>query len=87
MNYSAFPQPSLYQIKSYYVFETKIFLQKYMEICFQSASRMEFLGVKKWCSATVFSDTKQNIFAGKFVKSVRFFAALREHTIFNIKWV
>ena len=49
-------------------------IQKYMEICFQSASRMEFLGVKKWCSATVFSDTKQNMFAGKFSKVFRCFA-------------
>ena len=88
MNYSAFPQPTLYQIKSYYVFETKIFLRRYTEIhgiCFQSALRMEFLGVKKWWSATVFFDTKQNMFAGKFVKSIRFLAALREHIILNIK--
>ena len=33
---------------------------KYTDICFQSASRMRFLGVKKWCSANVISGTKQN---------------------------
>ena len=31
---------------------------------------MQFLGVKKWCSANVFSDTKQNMFAGKFAGKV-----------------
>ena len=34
-------------------------IQKHTDICFQSASRMQFLGVQKWCSANVFSDTKQ----------------------------
>ena len=34
-------------------------IQKYSDICFQSTSRMQFLGVKKCCSANVFSDTKQ----------------------------
>ena len=29
-------------------------IQKYTEICFQSASKMQFLGVKKWRSANVF---------------------------------
>ena len=35
------------------------YIQKYTDICIQSASRMQFLGVKKWCSANDFSDTKQ----------------------------
>ena len=35
------------------------FVQKYTDICFQNASRMQFLGVQKWCSANVFPDTKQ----------------------------
>ena len=34
-------------------------IKKYTDICFQSASRMQFLGVKKWCSAKKFSGTKQ----------------------------
>ena len=34
-------------------------IQKYTDICFQSASRMQFWSVKKWCSANVFSDIKQ----------------------------
>ena len=29
-------------------------IQNYKDICFQSASRMWFLGAKKWCSANVF---------------------------------
>ena len=40
---------------------SKVFrTEKYTDICFQSASRMRFLGVKKWCSANVISGTKQN---------------------------
>ena len=42
------PQP--HQIKFYYVSGTKFSygeIQKYIDICFQSASRMQFLGVKK----------------------------------------
>ena len=53
-------------------------MQKYTDICFQTASRMQFLGVKKWCSATVFSDTKQ-----KHSSQKGFFL----HISFNIKWV
>ena len=34
-------------------------IQKYTGICFQSNSRMQFLRVKKGCSAIVFSDTKK----------------------------
>ena len=34
-------------------------IQKRTNIFFQSASRMWFLGVKKWCSANVFSGIKQ----------------------------
>ena len=34
-------------------------IQKYAEIYFQSALRIQFFGVKKWCSPKVFSDTKQ----------------------------
>ena len=88
MNYSAFPQPTLYQIKSYYVFETKIFLRRYTEIhgsllskCFKNG----VLGRQEMVECNCFFDTKQNMFAGKFVKSVRFLAALREHIILNIK--
>ena len=33
-------------------------IQKYIGICFQSVSRMQLLGVKKWCSAKVFFDNK-----------------------------
>ena len=82
------PQPIPYQTKSYYVFRTKIFLRRYTEhtdIFFQSASRMQFFGVKKWCSSYVFSDTKQKNVPGKFVKSERFLTVFREHIIFNVK--
>ena len=33
-------------------------IQKYTDIFFQSASRMQFFGVKKWYNRNVFSDTK-----------------------------
>ena len=54
-NYSASPD-SPHQIKPYYVFGTKTYgdIKKYTDICYQSASRMRLLGVKKWCSANVF---------------------------------
>ena len=42
--------------------EQKIFdedIQKYTDICFQSTSRMRFVGIKNWCSVNVISDTKQ----------------------------
>ena len=34
-------------------------IQQYIDIWFESASRMQFLEVKKWSNANVFSDTKQ----------------------------
>ena len=60
-------------------------IQKHTDIFFQSASRMQFFGVKKWCSSYVFSDTKQKNVPGKFVKSERFLTVFREHIIFNVK--
>ena len=46
-------------------------IQKYIYICVQTASRMSFLGVKKWYSANVFLATNRNMFAGKFAKPER----------------
>ena len=43
-------------------------IQKYTDICFQSATRMQFFGVKKWCSPNVFSDTKQKYVCWKICK-------------------
>ena len=43
-------------------------IQKYTDICFQSASRMQFLGVQKWRSANVFSKTKQKYVCWKSQK-------------------
>ena len=34
-------------------------IQKYTDIYFESASEMQFFGVKKWCRPNVFSNTKQ----------------------------
>ena len=44
-------------------------IQKYTGICFQSASRMQFLDVKKWSSTNIFSDTKQKYVCKLFSKS------------------
>ena len=58
-----------------------------IDICFQIASRMQLLGVKKWCSANIFSDPRQKDVCWKFVKSERFLPVLREHIAFNVKSV
>ena len=74
------PKHILNQIKSYYVFGKKFSsedIHKYPDICFQKALRIEFMSVKKWCSANVFSDTKQKHVFGKFVKSERLFAGFQ----------
>ena len=47
---------------------------------------MQLWGVKKWCSAKVFSDTKQKNTGWKISKVGKILAALQEHII-NVKWV
>ena len=91
-----FSLPPPHQIRPYCVFEIKIFLGKYTKTyrhSLSSASRMNFLGVKKWCSTNVFSDTKLKYACWKFVKCERFLAVFREH-LFSlsselrfVKWV
>ena len=59
--------------------------QNNKDMCFQSTSRMQFLGVEKWCAVQCFFLTpNKNMFAEKSVKSERFLAVLREHIIFNV---
>ena len=84
------PHPTPHQIKPYYVFGIKIFLRRYIEIyrhllsiCFKNA----VLGRQEMVLNKYFSDTKQKHVCWKFVKSENFLAALREHIIFNVKWV
>ena len=43
-------------------------IQKYTDVCFESATRMKFFGVKKRCSPNVFSDTKQKLVCWKMCK-------------------
>ena len=43
-------------------------IEKYTDTCFQSASLIQFWGVRKWCSANVFSNTKQNHVCWKICK-------------------
>ena len=62
--------------------------QKYTDICFQRASQI----CSSWAWRIVavqifFLASNRKILAGKFVKWDRFLAVLREHIIFNIKWV
>ena len=45
------------------------------------------MGVKKWCSANVFSDTRQKYVCRKIFKSERLLAVLRDRIIFSVKWV
>ena len=86
------PQPTLYQIKPHYIIEIKIFLRRYAEIYihylllryFKNAA---FMSVKKWCSANVFSDTKQKHVCLKMCKVRKVLTVLREYIIFNVKWV
>ena len=78
------------QIKSYYASGTNISygdIRKNTDVCFQSASRIQFLDVKKWCSAKVFLTPNRKMLAGKFVKWERILAVLWEHAIFDFKWV
>ena len=83
-------QPIPHQIKSYYVFGTKIFLRKYTEIyrhlilkCFKNAVlwRQEMMQPKCF-----FLTPNRNMYPGRLVKSKRFLTVLREHIIFNVKW-
>ena len=61
------------QIKSYYSLEQKFYygdIQKYIDTYFQGGSRMQFLGVKKWCSVNVLSETKQNNVGWKICENI-----------------
>ena len=82
-----YPSPS--QIKSYYVFGTKMLLRRYTQIyihllskCFKNA-----VGVKKWCCTIFFSDTKQKHVFWKICIIRKVFGFLREYIVFNAKWV
>ena len=44
------------------------YIQQDTDISFQSTSKIQFLGLKKWCSANVFSDTKQKHVCWKIFK-------------------
>ena len=72
-NYSA-----PYQIKAFYVSGTKLSnrdLQEYTAIYFPSTSKVQFLGMYKWCSANVFSDSNQK----------HVLAVLREYSFYNVE--
>ena len=74
------------QIKFHCVSETNIFLRRCTEIyrhCYQSASIMQFLDVKKWCTANAFSDTKQKHVSGKICKVRKAFDSVVGAYFFN----
>ena len=84
------PHPTPHQIKPYYVFGIKIFLRRYIEIYRHLLSiwfKNAVFGRQEMVLNKYFSDTKQKHVCWKFVKSENFLAALREHIIFNVKWV
>ena len=80
--------PPPHQIKPYCVSGTKFSLgdiEKYPDICFQSASRMHSWALRNGAVQIFFLTPNRNMFPGKFVKSERFLAVLREHIVFNVK--
>ena len=62
-------------------------IQKYIGICFQSASRMRSWTSRNYALQMFFLKPNRNMLAGKFVKSERLLAVLQENIISNIKWV
>ena len=59
-----------------------------MDICFQSASRMQFWPSRNGGGQMLFLTPGRNMFAGKLlVNSERFLAVLQEHIILNVKLV
>ena len=84
------PQTHPHQTKSYYFSGTKVFLQRYTETyrhllskCFKNAVP----GRHKMVQYNFFSDTKQEHVFWKTFKVRKAFGFLREHIIFNVKWV
>ena len=62
--------------------------QKYTDICFQRVPRICSSWAWRIDAVQIFFLTSnRKMLAGKFVKWERFLAVLREHIIFNIKWV
>ena len=83
------PQPTPHQIKSYYVFGTKIFLRRYTEIYRRLLSKYfknAVLG-RQEVVQIFFLTPNSNMSAGNLLKSERFLAVLREHIFFNVKRV
>ena len=94
------PNSLLQQIKFYYVSGTKVSLRRYtgiyrhiqafafkvLQVCGSWASRNDALQM-----FFLTPNTNRNMFAGKFVKSERFLAVLREHIVSSelrfVKWV
>ena len=73
------PPTHPHQIKPFYVFRAKFcyrYIHKYTDICFQITSRMQFLDLRKWCSANVISDTKQNNVCWKYFKIRKVFGCI-----------
>ena len=85
-----FSLPPPHQIRPFCVFGIKIFLGRYTKIyrhSLSSASRMHFLGVKKWCSANVLSDIKLKYACWKICKMWKVFGSVSGAFIFTVKWV
>ena len=84
------PNSLLQQIKFYYVSGTKVSLRRYTEI-YRHIQAFAFKVLQEcgsWASRNdalqmffLTPNTNRNMFAGKFVKSERFLAVLREHIV------
>ena len=51
-------------------------IRKYTDICFQRASRMQFLAFDKWGSANAYFETKQNHVCWKICKVRKVFGCV-----------
>ena len=83
--------PSYHQKKSCRVFERKIFLERYKEICRHFAFKV-LQKSSSWASGNgavqmLFLTPNRNMFTGKFVNWERFLAVFWEHIVFNFKRV
>ena len=95
-NYSSSPKPTRTRQNLITSLEQKFSyrdIQQYTDICFQSAPRMQFLGVKKWCNTIFFLTANRNMFSAKLLRSERLLAFCRSilfliaiESIF-VKWV
>ena len=85
MKLFSLPQPTFHQIKSYYVFSYGD-IQKQTDICFQSASRMQFRASRNGGVQMFFLTPNKHVYWKIFSKFRKVLAVLQDHIIFNVSW-